>query len=473
MLISFSASNYRSIADEVTLNMVASTRLGDHPNHSIAIPNSSERVLRTALIYGPNGAGKSNVVRAMEFAQGCITRGELKGFDPYRFSPPDVNSPTAFEFRVLLDSRVMIYGFDAREGIVESEWLSVVSGEREVDVFTRDAEGNTVVHQSAKRLFPDDPVMFDTLAKLCDLPVQNERLFLARVSELRPQSQGLVLMRLLRWFTDDLVVVSSGFKDTLVDRLASDGEFNLFCAEFLDKVGTGIKQLFVRTFETTNPDLVAKLGESLTVGGRVIMSDADAVWDMRVSPTDPKRIETRWLFAHHPTSANRQGWSLPFREESDGTKAFLRLLPLLSSAQGHGQTVVIDELDRSLHPHLCREFIRFYCESSPGARRQLIVTTHQAHLLDQELLRRDEYWFCEKDTEQKTRLYSLSDFSIRNDLQLQKGYLQGRFGAIPIFGDMKALEQLLAESDRAKSSPTERPVVTDGGLPNATQTAPT
>ena len=104
---------------------------------------------------------------------------------------------------------------------------------------------------------------------------------------------------------------------------------------------------------------------------------------------------------------------------------------------------MIDELDRSLHPLICWEFIRFFSESCPGAKRQLIVTTHEAHLLNQDLLRRDEYWFVEKDDAQQSRLVPLSDFNVRNDFKIAKGYLQGRFGAIPMIGSMTALEQLL------------------------------
>ncbi len=76
-------------------------------------------------------------------------------------------------------------------------------------------------------------------------------------------------------------------------------------------------------------------------------------------------------------------------------------------------------------------------ESCPGACQQLIVTTHETHLLDQDLLRRDEIWFAEKDEKQQTHLYSLTELKVRNDLRIEKSYLQGRFGAIPFVGEWK------------------------------------
>jgi AAA15 family ATPase/GTPase len=122
---------------------------------------------------------------------------------------------------------------------------------------------------------------------------------------------------------------------------------------------------------------------------------------------------------------------LPFSEESDGTQQLLHYLPYLHSQQGRSLVVVIDVLDGGLHPMLCWELVDFFRKSCPGVRRQMIVTTHEAHLLDQDLLRRDEYWMVEKDKTGQSRLTPLTDFNVRKDLNLRKGYLQGRYDVIP------------------------------------------
>ena len=126
-------------------------------------------------------------------------------------------------------------------------------------------------------------------------------------------------------------------------------------------------------------------------------------------------------------------------DESDGTRRLLNLLPVLRPTAFSGTVFVIDEIDRSLHPILVKEFVEFFLKSSTGEFRQLILTTQESNLLDQDLLRRDEIWFAEKDQAGATRLYSLLDFKVRNDLEIRKHYLQGRFGAIPFLGDMDAL----------------------------------
>jgi AAA15 family ATPase/GTPase len=147
------------------------------------------------------------------------------------------------------------------------------------------------------------------------------------------------------------------------------------------------------------------------------------------------------------TGHQRDGvvYRLPMDRESDGTRRLLGLAPLLTAGADQPRVFVIDELDRSLHPTLCWKFLELFAGSMPGASRQLVVTTHEAHLLNQDLLRRDEYWFMEKDDTQQSRLVPLSDYSnVRKDLQLEKGYLNGRFGAVPMIGSTQQLERLLA-----------------------------
>ena len=109
--------------------------------------------------------------------------------------------------------------------------------------------------------------------------------------------------------------------------------------------------------------------------------------------------------------------------------------------RGNSAVYFIDEIDRSLHPILVKTFLESFLKSCSGGHRQVIVTTHESNLLDLDLLRRDEIWFVEKDQEGATRLYSLLDFKVRNDLEIRKHYLQGRFGAIPFLGDIDGLLQ--------------------------------
>jgi AAA15 family ATPase/GTPase len=124
--------------------------------------------------------------------------------------------------------------------------------------------------------------------------------------------------------------------------------------------------------------------------------------------------------------------SFDFEEESAGTRRLMDILPILADVRSGEKVYVIDELDRKLHPLLSRLFVESYLEQCcDSLRGQLIFTTHDTHLLDLDLLRRDEIWFLQKDNEGGSNLYSLADLKVRPDLKIEKGYLNGRFGGIP------------------------------------------
>ena len=138
----------------------------------------------------------------------------------------------------------------------------------------------------------------------------------------------------------------------------------------------------------------------------------------------------------HSNTLTNENISFPLKEESDGTQRFFQLLGPWLEAVHDGYTVFIDELEASLHPLLTRELIKFIQDprnNKTGA--QLVFATHDVTLLDPELFRRDQIWFTEKDKGAATNLYSISDYNERKPRKgeaMQKGYLAGRYGAIPI-----------------------------------------
>ena len=157
------------------------------------------------------------------------------------------------------------------------------------------------------------------------------------------------------------------------------------------------------------------------------------------------KLLLRTIRAEHK-AADGSPVPLPFQEESDGTQRLTHLLPALFQLQNQQRVYVIDEIDRSLHPLLSRKFIEFFLHACKGHGSQILVTTHESNLMDLDLLRRDELWFTEKDAQGASSIYSLSDYKVRTDLKIDKGYLHGRFGAIPFLGNLdRLLNQLNAE----------------------------
>jgi len=449
MLISFSVSNFRSFGEEVTLDMLASPKLSDHSGHLVPIGDTGKHVVRSALLYGPNAAGKSNLIKAMDYAQRLIRLGSQSHFpipDTFRFDRKNVDTPASFEFRFMVDEQIFTYGFDVKPNGITGEWLVAYRGTREKIIFERGAEGTTLIGDAPKSFFANDQQMHQTLTSLAQLPIKPTQLFLSRAISLPDESLGPTLRGIVLWLTEDLVILEAGSRSCdMLDRLYDDQPFKDFAERFLCSVDTGICELdfHEQTRDCGDHEREFFQHNSTEHNSPYSYFGCSGDMDERIDPTDPNKVVIRQLMALHRGGDGKVRFALPFGEESDGTQQLLHYLPVLNPKEGRSRIVVIDELDRSLHPKLCWELIQFFSESCPGARRQMIVTTHEAHLLDQELLRRDEYWMVEKDKSGQSRLTPLTDFKIRNDLNLRKGYLQGRFDALPIIGDISSLADWL------------------------------
>ncbi|PQO46724.1 AAA family ATPase [Blastopirellula marina] len=461
MLVSFSVSNFRSFGEEQTLSMVASNRLTDHPSHCVRLGNLEKYVVRCALLYGANAAGKSNLVKAMAFAQRVILSSRVPGTaEFFRFKADLSVAPSSFEFRFLVDDTIYVYGFDISRNRILREWLAYLDEkESPAVIFSRDEakQDSLEVIEEEAGAFSEDSELFYNLRLLKQTPLRHTDLLLSKIAAFPDDRQGATLRSVIRWLTTDLEVLEIDHRSCdLLERLYKDATFREFSGKFLNRVDTGISSLSFDDVTREYNDF-----ERMCLDRGVPFEEmAESFYGCRgdffceVDPDDStKMIEHRLFSCHLPG-----GQEIPFTEESDGTQQLLHLLPLISAPREDSKVVVIDELDRSLHPLLCWELIDFFSRSCPGARKQLIVTTHESHLLSQELLRRDEYWFVEKDPQtQQSYLTSLSDFNIRNDLQIRKGYLAGRFGGIPVMGSAEEIKSLL-------DCPVEEP---DGAAPKS------
>ncbi len=297
------------------------------------------------------------------------------------------------------------------------------------------------------------------LAALKILAPRPDQLLLNKIVELPQSSRGELLSRVAWWFSECLTVVQaqSSFAP-LLEFLDTDEDFRRFAGEFLHNVGTGVNELQIEQAELGADKMPKELLQGLQApsGAETTMLLDSASVSLQLDPHDPTKVIRRNLAARH--RVQHSAFSIPFQDESDGTQRCLHLLPALYHLTTTRKVFVIDELDRSLHPLLCHAFLKFFVESScAGAYQQLVLTTHETHLLDQELLRRDEIWFVEKDDKQQTQLYSLADMKIRNDVRIEKGYLQGRFGGIPFIGDTQKLMDMLQCPTTGKNNAKKTP----------------
>ncbi len=457
MLLSFSVENFRSFQAEETLNLLASPRLGTPGSpHCREIAGTGEHALRVASLYGANGAGKSNLVRAIHVLEQLVLHGTPPGkaisYTPFLLDGESATKPTSLELQFMEEGEVFRYGICYDADRIHEEWLAVYKGKKEHSVFTRVSEegGATTVSLGPTAKEASSPQKIKALAEVGARPNQ---LFLTEVVNLDdPKAQGPRFQRVVNWFKSTLQLVEPDSQFArLAETIATDERFVEFAGRFLREASTGIAGLDVQTREKPMSEL---LKSSLNVLENILdhlPQDGDLVIqgpqgeEMFVDKSG-NVITVRNIGALHD-SATGNMVKLPLREESDGSRRLLNLLPALYRITTESTVFVIDELERSMHPMLARKFIEFFLKAVRGADSQLIFTTHESTLLDLNLVRRDGIWFAEKDPKGATHLYSLADFKVRNDLRVEKGYLAGRFGAIPFLGGIDHLieEQAAAE----------------------------
>jgi len=450
MLVEFSVSNFRSFLEEQTFSLVASKRLtGSHEDHALPIPDSTERVLRVGVLYGANGAGKSNLYKALRFAEGVAIRTRNKsagtGRTKFKFDAGGT-TPSLFDIQIVAGGKLYRYGFKIDDESILEEWLVRVIGEREQPVFERatDATGNVKIDAADFKAKRDSK--FGLLAAIGG-PHNQSFLATARAT-LEAAELPEDVRNVVDWFVQ--VLRLTGPSETIEPvghLLTSDAKFLDFAGEFLKLSSTGVDQLLVDKTEMTEEELGKFVPKSIL--SRVLddlKSDKEGIGivqmpdgnELIVEQTDANHFYRVGIQALHEDASGTMT-PLALREESDGTRRLLQLLPALHTANSSKAVYFIDEIDRSMHPMLIWRFLEFFLRTCASGDGQIIVTTHESNLLDLELLRRDEIWFVEKNDALQTRLYPLTDFGVRKDLEIRKHYLQGRFGAVPFLGSLERL----------------------------------
>lgn len=461
MLVQFSVENFLSFDEEQVFTMVA-TGGDQHPAHLVPdVPRKGESLLRAAALYGANGAGKSNLVQAIRFAKNLIvdgTRGtQAIPVRPFKLGK-EAGRPSKFEFIIKTGGVLYNYGFRLDASRIQGEWLYATPHKHEVKYFER------TTSQDGKVTFEVGPALSGRSSKqkqFLDFVAQGTRpnqLFLTEalernVSEAKP---------IIEWFEQALLVTTAEEQDfNLEARAHISQEFIGFLASFLRVADTGIEDITPSTqpfdFDQHVPSWPQIQRYALRVELRqtepndLIRIIGDNGTPLMLTPgINGEPLLVSLLPLHRATGGRPVRFEM--WEESEGTQRLIHLLSFLFALKkGPEQVLVLDELDRRLHPLLSRLLIQtIFAEGGEGRHSQIIFTTHDTNLLDLELLRRDEIWFAEKDKGGASHLYSLAEFKTRTDLKIEKGYLNGRFGAIPFIGDVHRLDEAVQEDGAAR-----------------------
>ena len=441
MIVTFSIENFLSFNEEETFSMVASNRLsGSHENHLVPIPGSDAKVLRGSVLYGANGAGKSNFFKALSYLQEMVLEGRGKGTGTgrtaFRFRE-DPEAPSQLDLQFIAGDNLYRFGVMLDDERIIEEWLIEVDGNRDKPIYERatDEEGKVTVKglkNAGKKL-----------RALTTVGGPKEQSFLATIQTTLDQDEHGPVREVIDWFKDRIRCIRPDSHLLMLGHILSiNQEFRSFAGNFLHAASTGVDALDVSRERISEDQLKDILPTAVFEES---MKDADEENTVILGLPDGREVliqkdsEHRYYLLRiqsiHQHEMSRE-ILFGLADESDGTRRLLHLLPALHRLHTDGGVFVIDEIGRSMHPLLVHKFMEFFFQGCKGDQRQLIVTTHESNLLDQQLLRRDEIWFSEKNKKGVTSLYSLADFQPRKDLKLDKHYLQGRFGAIPFLGEI-------------------------------------
>lgn len=422
MLIEFRVENHRSIRDEQALTMRAG-RVGapDDPRPR-EVPGEKTGVLPVAALYGANASGKSNLLAAFDFMRQAILLSHRLwrpngGIPRAPFAwGSKTSEPSLFEVTISQEGTRYQYGFVADNERFLEEWLYAWPAGRKQSWFER--EGDTF--KFGEHLRGEN--------RMVEQVTRPNALFVSAAAQHRHEQ----LAGIYRWFSATSTVNVNRQRQGIITEL--------FFEEWLQQTfdGKPFTQLSPFGDDISAGDHLASIRDLLRAADVGIvdikLEDRDDDPDARSGQLRRSRVMVR-----HQSTAD-DAW-LPFHEESHGTQTLFRMARFLLDALQNGSLLVIDELEASLHPLLALQVVRQFNDPRANPRNaQLLFTTHDTNLLGTELgepaLRRDQIWLTEKDKEGATCVYPLTDYKPRKAENLERGYLQGRYGAIPFLGPL-------------------------------------
>lgn len=435
MLIQFSVKNYRSIKDEAELQMITDAGkelLESNTFKPDAKGANNFGLMKSAVVYGANAAGKSNIIKALSKMQWLVLNsatklqsGEQLNIEPFKFSTGSINEPTEFNMDFISESIRYQYGFSANNKRVTEEWLFAYPNGRAQTWFMREYDLDTQQYNWTK-----DSYLTGAKATWKEATRDNA-LFLSTAIQLNSKQ----LSPVYQWFTETLQVI--GTHDLSPHQTAykvlNDSKLKNDILTFLKVGDLGIEDIKIEKDQFASDQLASV---STAFGVSLIGSDGEP--HAALKPILPGLNKSLYQSGNITIKTRHQlndgsFQYLDLKDESDGTqRMFAFAAPLVESLQD-GAVVFIDELNNSLHPTMVKFLVSLFNSADSNANNaQLVFTTHETSILSQDVFRRDQIWFCEKNKAQSTTLYSLSDFKVRKGADnIERNYLSGKYGALP------------------------------------------
>lgn len=453
MLIKFRVKNVKSFKGLAELNLLKGKQML-HNERIAEIANS--QVLKFSSIFGANASGKSNLVKALKIMQFLVINNKMPtdAYNEYfKLDDKCINEPSYFEVIVSIDNHIYSYGFEIFlvNGAIYSEWLveldkKVDGSYKELKIFER-SNRNITIYSNNKpinyvkdnyRLFvyKEDVEENDFIFFLNKIGTTLISSFNSNVESVKK------IYDVYAWFQESLKVVYPNNTLITPEMLTSSNEK---IGKILKAFDTGITKIesievteeeFVKNSNIINfnisiiKNLLLNKPKKNNYNPKLMFNNQSGLWIVELNGKDFKYYNYAFI---HESNSKKKFYS---QDESDGTLRLFELIEAIST-DDKNSVFVIDELDRCLHPRLTMQFVKTFLSlaSDKNNNNQLIVTTHESRLLNFEIVRRDEIWFTEKK-DGISRLYSLEEFNERFDKIIDKAYMEGRYGGVPVFDQL-------------------------------------
>ena len=418
MFIEFQVENFRSFKERQTFSMVGAT-LSEHVESNTFDSGSKgfDRLLRSAVIYGPNAAGKTNLMRAVQFMQTFVLTSATRigsaqyPYSPFKLSKATRDSLSEFEITFIQDGARYEYGFSMGPQRIEKERLI-----QHVESKSR-ARGRTMFERIWDKRTKSYSWKFGPFFKGQRSSWKNatreDSLFLSIATQLN----SVQLRSVFDWFHKKLVVVvgPTTMNQSLSLKIWDEPGGKQRLLPFLQEADLGIIDLHIQK-------------EPMPLSGGVMVRGA--MFDVREGSQTPDVIK---VTLSHLSDDPKEPVGFDFEDESSGTQILFKTAGAWLNVLKNGEVLLFDEIDTNMHPRLLRFLIqKFHSNTSNPNNAQIVCSTHNTSLLDREIFRRDQFWFVEKQKTGASKLYPLTDFSPRNDEVIERWYMRGRYGALPI-----------------------------------------
>lgn len=446
LLIRFIVNNFLSFGKETEFAFFPNSKLKRNQEHIYSA--RGQELLKTSAIYGANASGKSNLIKSIDALQAFIVDEKDADYltsDKHKIPVENTGNKTEFCIEFIQDDVPFIYLVELVGNIVLREELyeSGTGKKADIPLFIRSSSNESGSSLRLSEEFEKDEKNQFLKSIILDEFLKKEKPIFKDLT--RRNNEHVSKIKLAyEWFSDSLQIITpESHYAALAYRIDKSPEFRSFTSDLLNSFGTGVSGLSLKdtpleSYNSVKAEELEVLKKDIDKSPNKVVflpPSHGGVYEAAVKEGE-NYVVKKILLKHD--FLNKGSMHFESNEESDGTLRLLDLIPAFFILRSKKCIFIVDEIERSIHPLLIKKLIGKFT-SDTNTKGQLLFTTHETCLLDQEMLRPDEIWFTEKSPEGSTVLYSLNDFREHHTIDIQKGYLSGRYGAIPFLGNLEEL----------------------------------